>query len=83
MKKKPYSTDEQPENDVMMSLEEAPGTAHAAKFINSVRLSELRAAIAKIGLSAEFAGGALECCNGTLAIRRVSERQNKPVKLLT
>ncbi|KAJ0173819.1 hypothetical protein K1T71_010968 [Dendrolimus kikuchii] len=63
--------------DVMMSLEPAVGSAHAASFVNSVRLSEVRAALAKQGLSAEFAGGALECCNGTLAIRRVILRNNR------
>lgn len=57
--------------DVMMSLEPAEGSAHQASFVNSVRLAEVRAALAKHGLSAEFVGGALECCNGTLAIRRM------------
>ncbi|KAJ2942103.1 hypothetical protein O0L34_g623 [Tuta absoluta] len=57
--------------DVLMALEPAEGSAHAASFINQVRLSELRAALAKMGLNAEFSGGALECCNGTLAIRRL------------
>ncbi|XP_049877571.1 probable cleavage and polyadenylation specificity factor subunit 2 [Pectinophora gossypiella] len=60
--------------DVVMALEPAEGAAqaaHAASFVNQVRLSELRAALARLGLSAEFAGGALECCNGTLAIRRL------------
>ncbi|KAL0819927.1 hypothetical protein ABMA28_007930 [Loxostege sticticalis] len=65
------ATAEDTSSDVVMSLEPAAGVAHAASFINSVRLSELRAAIAKLGLSAEFSGGALELCNGTLAIRRL------------
>ncbi|XP_072930180.1 probable cleavage and polyadenylation specificity factor subunit 2 [Epargyreus clarus] len=57
--------------DTVMSLEAARGTAHAATFVNALRLSELRAAIARHGLAAEFVAGALECCNGTIAIRRL------------
>ncbi|CAG9565166.1 unnamed protein product [Danaus chrysippus] len=55
----------------MMSLEAAEGVPHGAWFVNSVRLSELRAALARCGLGAEFSAGALECCNGTIAIRRL------------
>uniref|UniRef100_A0A2H1V4R3 Cleavage and polyadenylation specificity factor subunit 2 n=1 Tax=Spodoptera frugiperda TaxID=7108 RepID=A0A2H1V4R3_SPOFR len=62
---------EEATSDVSMCLEAAPGGAHAASFINSVRLSELRAALSKLGLTTEFTAGALECCNGTLAIRRL------------
>ncbi|XP_034833890.1 probable cleavage and polyadenylation specificity factor subunit 2 [Maniola hyperantus] len=60
-------------DDDMISLESAGPTSvpHAASFINSVRLSELRAALARLGLNAEFSAGALECCNGTIAIRRL------------
>ncbi|XP_060805281.1 probable cleavage and polyadenylation specificity factor subunit 2 [Amyelois transitella] len=68
------TTAEDAPTEQLMSLEPAPSnsvTPHAAAFINSVRLSELRSAIAKLGLNAEFSGGALECCNGTLAIRRL------------
>ncbi|XP_028162051.1 probable cleavage and polyadenylation specificity factor subunit 2 [Ostrinia furnacalis] len=65
------ATTEDTSSDVVMSLEPCAGAAHAASFVNSVRLSELRAAVAKLGLSAEFSQGALECCNGTLAIRRL------------
>ncbi|XP_050665942.1 probable cleavage and polyadenylation specificity factor subunit 2 [Leptidea sinapis] len=58
--------------DEMVSLEPAGAVAspHTAAFVNTVRLSELRAALAKHGLSAEFNAGALECCSGTVAIRR-------------
>ncbi|XP_059058233.1 probable cleavage and polyadenylation specificity factor subunit 2 [Achroia grisella] len=63
--------DEESSMEVSMSLEPCAGSAHAASFVNSVRLSELRAAVARLGLAAEFVGGALECCNGTLAIRRL------------
>ncbi|RVE55259.1 hypothetical protein evm_000157 [Chilo suppressalis] len=63
--------DDESTSDVLMSLEPAEGTAHTASFINTVKLSELRTAIAKIGLNTEFSGGALECCNGTIAIRRL------------
>ncbi|KAJ8724145.1 hypothetical protein PYW07_008125 [Mythimna separata] len=62
---------EEATSDVALCLEASPGGAHAASFINSLRLSELRAALNKIGLSTEFTAGALECCNGTLAIRRL------------
>lgn len=62
---------EEATSDVSMCLEACPGGAHAASFINSLRLSELRAALNKLGLSTEFTAGALECCNGTLAIRRL------------
>lgn len=65
------TTSEEATSDVSMCLEAAPGGAHAASFINSVRLSELRAALSKLGLTTEFTAGALECCNGTLAIRRL------------
>ncbi|KPJ01523.1 putative cleavage and polyadenylation specificity factor subunit 2 [Papilio xuthus] len=62
----------EPEDDEMMSLERARGgAAHSAAFINSLRLSELRGALARAGLPAEFSGGALECCSGTVAIRRL------------
>ncbi|CAH2265181.1 probable cleavage and polyadenylation specificity factor subunit 2 [Pararge aegeria] len=66
-------TAEDAADDEMISLESAgpTSTPHAASFINSVRLSELRAALARLGLNAEFSGGALECCNGTIAIRRL------------
>ncbi|XP_045452922.1 probable cleavage and polyadenylation specificity factor subunit 2 isoform X1 [Melitaea cinxia] len=57
--------------DEPVSLEPAAGAPHAASFVNAVRLSELRAAIARLGLNAEFSAGALECCNGTVAIRRL------------
>ncbi|XP_026490952.1 probable cleavage and polyadenylation specificity factor subunit 2 [Vanessa tameamea] len=66
-------TAEETPTDEMMSLEAGGGACapHTASFINSVRLSELRAALAKLGLNAEFSAGALECCNGTIAIRRL------------
>ncbi|CAK1549515.1 unnamed protein product [Leptosia nina] len=59
--------------DDMVALEasQANGVGHAATFINSLKLSELRSALAKHGLNAEFNSGALECCNGTIAIRRL------------
>ncbi|XP_030038036.1 probable cleavage and polyadenylation specificity factor subunit 2 [Manduca sexta] len=67
------ATTEEAPSDVSMCLEaaESAGAAHAAAFVNTARLSELRAALARLGLGAEFSGGALECCNGSLAIRRL------------
>ncbi|XP_073950786.1 cleavage and polyadenylation specificity factor subunit 2 [Choristoneura fumiferana] len=70
--REPDTTEEEMAEDVVMSLEPCKsGRAHAAALINAVRLSELRAALARHGLAAEFVGGALECCHGTLAIRRL------------
>ncbi|XP_052756428.1 probable cleavage and polyadenylation specificity factor subunit 2 [Galleria mellonella] len=64
--------DDENSMEVSMSLEaSSAGAPHAAAFVNSLRLSELRAAVARLGLTAEFTAGALECCNGTLAIRRL------------
>ncbi|XP_047033861.1 probable cleavage and polyadenylation specificity factor subunit 2 [Helicoverpa zea] len=66
------TSNEEASSDVALCLEAGgPARPHAASFINSVRLSELRAALARLGLGAEFSAGALECCNGTLAIRRL------------
>lgn len=60
----------------MIALEACEGNTpgHAAAFINSLKLSELRSALAKHGLNTEFNAGALECCNGTIAIRRVGSK---------
>ncbi|GBP51084.1 Probable cleavage and polyadenylation specificity factor subunit 2 [Eumeta japonica] len=54
----------------MPGLEPCAGAPHSAAFINELKLSELRQILAKHNISAEFSGGALFCCNGTLAIRR-------------
>ncbi|XP_023939534.2 probable cleavage and polyadenylation specificity factor subunit 2 [Bicyclus anynana] len=66
-------TAEDAADDEMISLEcaGAASAPHAASFVNAVRLSELRASLARLGLNAEFSAGALECCNGTIAIRRL------------
>ncbi|XP_063387739.1 probable cleavage and polyadenylation specificity factor subunit 2 [Cydia fagiglandana] len=70
--REPGAPEEEPSEDVVMSLEPGgEGAAHCAAYINAIRLSELRAALARRGLAAEFSHGALECCNGTLAIRRL------------
>lgn len=71
-------TEESVPTEAVMSLEPAGevGGAHTASYINTVRLSELRAALARVGLAAEFSAGALECCNGTLAVRRVCKQHN-------
>ena len=43
-------------------------------FINDPRLSDFKQILQKNGIQAEFAGGVLVCCNGVLAITRVSDQ---------
>ncbi|CAG9105612.1 unnamed protein product [Plutella xylostella] len=57
--------------DLIPSLEPAPNSEHAASFINSLKLSNLRQVLAKHNIRAEFNNGELSCCNGTIAIRRL------------
>jgi cleavage and polyadenylation specificity factor subunit 2 len=49
-------------------LQELP---HQATFINKLKLSDFKQVIIKAGLSAEFSGGVLWCCNSTVAVRKV------------
>ncbi|CAH0728143.1 unnamed protein product, partial [Brenthis ino] len=76
--REPAQEHEETADEEMMSLEAPAGAEtgagaapHAASFVNAVRLSELRAALARAGLAAEFVGGALECADGTVAVRRL------------
>jgi hypothetical protein len=52
-------------------LFQIPG--HDQVFINDPRLSDFKQILQKNGVQAEFAGGVLVCCNGVLAITRVSD----------
>ncbi|XP_059486908.1 probable cleavage and polyadenylation specificity factor subunit 2 [Neocloeon triangulifer] len=44
---------------------------HQATFINKLKLSDFKQVIVKAGLSAEFSGGVLWCCKGTIAVRKL------------
>lgn len=45
---------------------------HETVFINELKLSEFKQALAKANIPSEVQMGVLLCCNGTVAIRRVS-----------
>ncbi|KAJ8941797.1 hypothetical protein NQ318_015922 [Aromia moschata] len=45
---------------------------HDPVFINELKLSEFKQVLAKSNITSEFSGGVLWCCNGSIAIRRVS-----------
>lgn len=62
---------EESAGDSIPALEPAPVVPHVASFINELKLSDLRQSLAKHNIPAEFNAGALSCCNGTLAIRRL------------
>lgn len=49
---------------------------HQTVFINELKLSEFKQALARANIPSEVQTGVLLCCNGTVAIRRVS-KQNK------
>jgi cleavage and polyadenylation specificity factor subunit 2 len=53
-------------------LFQIPG--HEQVYINDPRLSDFKQILQKNGVQAEFAGGVLVCCNGVLAITRVSKQ---------
>ena len=50
---------------------DVPG--HKTSFINELKLSDFRQVLVRNGISSEFVGGVLWCCNGTLALRRVRD----------
>lgn len=58
-----------------VSLEAGAGRPRAAAFVNTVRLHELRAALARAGLQPDLGAGTLTCCSGTLAVRRMENGQ--------
>lgn len=50
-------------------------TPHDSVFLNELKLSDFKQVLMKNNISSEFAGGVLWCCNGTLALKRVSRRE--------
>lgn len=50
---------------------------HETVFINELKLSEFKQALAKANIPSEVQTGVLLCCNGTVAIRRVSKVENE------
>jgi hypothetical protein len=47
---------------------------HQTAFINELKLSDFKQVLNKNSIPSEFSGGVLWCCNGTIAVRRVSLR---------
>ncbi|CAB3385908.1 Hypothetical predicted protein [Cloeon dipterum] len=45
--------------------------SHHATFINKLRLSDFMVVVKKAGYHCEFSGGILQCCNGTIALRKL------------
>ena len=45
---------------------------HQTAFINELKLSDFKQVLNKNSIPSEFSGGVLWCCNGTIAVRRVS-----------
>lgn len=61
------------EDAKILTLEPAPVNApHDTVFINELKLSEFKQILQKGNITSEFSAGVLWCCNGTIAIRRVS-----------
>lgn len=50
-------------------------TPHDSVFLNELKLSDFKQVLTKNNISSEFSGGVLWCANGTLALKRVSERK--------
>lgn len=48
---------------------------HNAVFINELKLSDFKQVLNKNNITSEFSGGVLWCCNGSLALRRVSVKK--------
>lgn len=46
---------------------------HDPVFINELKLSEFKQVLARNNINSEFSGGVLWCCNGSIAVRRVSK----------
>lgn len=44
---------------------------HQTAFINELKLLDLKQVLTKNNIPSEFSGGALWCCNGTVAVRRL------------
>lgn len=48
-------------------------TGHQPVFINELKLSDFKQVLTKHQIPTDVLGGVLYCCNGTVAVRRVSE----------
>lgn len=61
------------EESKILTLEPAYSNApHDTVFINELKLSEFKQILQKGNITSEFSAGVLWCCDGTIAIRRVS-----------
>lgn len=63
------------ENEKIFTLEPLTYSAlnsHDTAFINELKLSDFKQILTRSNITSEFSGGILWCCNGTLAVRRVS-----------
>lgn len=49
---------------------------HDTVFINELKLSEFKQILSKANIPSEVQAGVLLCCNGTIAVRRVSISKN-------
>ncbi|XP_069688584.1 probable cleavage and polyadenylation specificity factor subunit 2 isoform X2 [Periplaneta americana] len=61
------------EIDQIYTLEPLPLSrvaGHQTAFINELKLSDFKKVLNKHNIPSEFSGGALWCCNGTIAVRR-------------
>lgn len=70
-----YFTAVDDENVKVFTLEPMTSSvlnSHDTTFINELKLSEFKQVLNKSNITSEFVGGVLWCCNGTLAVRRVS-----------
>lgn len=62
--------------DCILTLEPLAATdiqGHRSVFINELKLADFKQVLNKCNIPSEFSGGVLWCCNGTLAIRKVSK----------
>lgn len=63
------------EDSKVLTLEPLPlnkVVPHETVFINELKLSEFKQALARANIPSEVHSGVLLCCNGTIAVRRVS-----------
>lgn len=71
-----YFLAEETDDSKILTLEPIPLASepppHETVFINELKLSEFKQVLSKCNISCEISGGILWCCNGTIAIRRVS-----------
>lgn len=51
-----------------LEMKDIPG--HDTSYINELKLSDFKQVLIRNGISSEFIGGVLWCCNGTVALKR-------------